>query len=100
MTPHPGLWSIGAWCMRQHAEGKTAIFFIRRTVEPWKPYYTLELDEKKLTVRQNRGLRNCGKTAAVQAFEDLWISWVRAGARRDEHGKPVLTEKGKEARSA
>ena len=84
----------------RHAGGETAIFFIRRTVEPGEPYYTLELDEKTLTVRQNRGLRNCGKTAAVQAFEDLWISWVRAGAKRDERGKPVLPERKKEARSA
>lgn len=82
---------------QRHANGETAIFFIRRTVEPRKPYYTLELDEKNLTVRQNRGLRNCGKTAAVQAFEDLWISWVRAGAKRDDRGRPVLPEKGKEA---
>jgi len=78
---------------QKHAEGKTAIFFIRRTAEPWKPYYTLELDEKTLTVRQNRGLRNCGKTAQVQAFEDLWISWVRAGAKRDVQGRPVLPGK-------
>ncbi len=77
----------------RHAKGKTAIFFIRRTVEPGKPYYTLELDEKTLTVRQNRGLRNCGKTPEVQAFEDLWISWVRAGAKRDPRGKPVLPGK-------
>lgn len=85
---------------QSHVSGKTAIFFIRRTVEPGKPYYTLELDEKKLTVRQNRGLRNCGKTEAVQAFEDLWISWVRAGAKRDERGKPVLPRVKQEARSA
>lgn len=84
----------------RHAEGKTAIFFIRRTVEPWKPYYTLELDEKKLTVRQNRGLRNCGKTKEVQDFEELWIFWVLAGAKRDDRGRPVLPEKGQEARSA
>lgn len=89
---------VGSYAAR-HAVGGTAIFFIRRTVEPGKPYYTLELDEKTLTVRQNRGLRNCAKTAAVQAFEDLWISWVRAGGRRDERGRPVLPEK-KEARSA
>lgn len=68
---------------QRHAEGKTAIFFIRRTVEPEKPYYTLELDEKKLSVRQNRGLRNCEKTKKVQAFEDQWIAWVQAGAKRD-----------------
>lgn len=82
------------------ANTATAIFFIRRTVEPKTPYYTLELDENKLTVRQNRGLRNCGKTEAVQAFEDLWIGWVRSGARRDEHGKPVLPDERKEVRSA
>ena len=95
-TLHHCVWTYA----RRHAEGDTAIFFIRRTVEPWKPYYTLELDEKKLTVRQNRGLRNCGKTAAVQAFEDLGISWVRAGAKRDEWGRPVLTDEKKESRSA
>ncbi|WP_297301130.1 PcfJ domain-containing protein [uncultured Oscillibacter sp.] len=85
---------------QRHANGETAIFFIRRTVEPWTPYYTLELDEKTLTVRQNRGMRNCAKTPEVQAFEDLWISWVRSGAKRDERGKPVAAEKGQEARSA
>lgn len=85
---------------QSHASGKTAIFFIRRTVEPGKPYYTLELDEGRLKVRQNRGIRNCGKTAAVQAFEDLWISWVRAGAKRDERGRPVLPKRKEEARSA
>ena len=90
---------VGSYAAR-HAKGGTAIFFIRRTVEPWTPYYTLELDEKTLTVRQNRGLRNCGKTREVQAFEDLWLSWVRAGARRDERGRPVMQERKEEARSA
>ena len=75
---------------QRHAEGKTAIFFIRRKSRPNEPYYTLELDEKKRTVRQNRGLRNCPRTTEVQAFEDLWLSWVRAGAPRDERGKPVI----------
>ncbi len=90
---------VGSYAAR-HAKGGTAIFFIRRTVEPWTPYYTLELDEKTLTVRQNRGLRNCGKTREVQAFEDLWLSWVRAGAKRDERGRPVMPERKEEARSA
>ena len=90
---------VGSYA-RRHAKGGTAIFFIRRTVEPGRPYYTLELDEKTLTVRQNRGLRNCGKTPEVQAFEDLWISWVRAGARRDDRGRPVLPEKTTDRRSA
>lgn len=82
---------VGSYAAR-HAAGGTSIFFIRRTVEPRTPYYTLELDEKTLTVWQNRGLRNCGKTREVQAFEDLWLSWVRAGAKRDERGRPVMQE--------
>lgn len=85
---------------QRHANGETAIFFIRRTVEPGKPYYTLELDENTLNVRQNRGRMNCGKTAEVQAFEDLWISWVRAGAKRDENGKPILPKQQAEVRTA
>ena len=76
---------------KRHAEGESAIFFIRRKSRPGESYYTLELDEKKLTVRQNRGLRNCPRTPEVQAFEDLWLSWVRAGAPRDERGKPVVS---------
>ena len=70
---------------------QSAIFFIRRKNRPGESYYTLELDEKKLTVRQNRGLRNCPRTPEVQAFEDLWLSWVRSGAPRDERGKPVVS---------
>ena len=75
---------------QRHAEGESAIFFIRRKSRPGESYYTLELDEKKRTVRQNRGLRNCPRTPEVQAFEDLWLNWVRAGAPRDERGKPVV----------
>ena len=76
----------------RHAKGESAIFFIRRKSRPGEPYYTLELDEKTLTVRQNRGLRNCPRTPEVRAFEDLWLSGVRAGAPRDERGNPVVTD--------
>ena len=69
---------------QKYATGKTAIFFIRRTDKPEEPYYTLELDEKELTVRQNRGLRNCGKTDEVQAFEDAWIEWAKKQAKKNK----------------
>jgi hypothetical protein len=62
----------------RHAEGKTAIFLIRRAEAPDVPFFTLELNEFSLTVRQNRGLRNCAKTKPVQDFEDKWISWAIA----------------------
>lgn len=80
---------------KSHAMGKTAIFFIRRVSSPRKPFYTLELNEQELTVRQNRGLCNCVRTPEVQAFEELWLSWLRAGSKRDQDGKPVLPKKRK-----
>jgi len=80
----------------RHATGRTAIFFIRRVRSPGTPYYTLELDEAGLTVRQNRGKYNCPRTPEVQEFEDKWLAWVRAGAPRDKNGRPVTTPKRKE----
>lgn len=74
---------------QKHALGDTAIFFIRRASHPGEPYFTLELDEKELKVRQNRGMRNCGRTEEVQAFEEKWLSWLRAGCPRDNTGRPV-----------
>lgn len=76
-----------------HANGKTAIFFIRRSDRPRESFYTLELDEKALEVRQNRGKRNCARTPEVQAFENKWLEWLRAGAPRNERGRPVVEEK-------
>lgn len=84
---------------KKHANGKTAIFFIRRKNAPGKSFYTLELDERELTVQQNRGMRNCPRTPEVRAFEELWLSWVRAGAPRDSAGKPICT-KAAQARTA
>ena len=77
---------------KRHAVGETAIFFIRRTARPRESYYTLELDEKKLEVRQNRGARNCPRAPEVEAFEKEWLAWVREGAPRDRDGKPLRAE--------
>ncbi|MBS5135877.1 MAG: PcfJ domain-containing protein [Oscillospiraceae bacterium] len=75
---------------KKHANGETAIFFIRKKTAPRESYFTLELDEQGLTVRQNRGMRNGPRTPEVLAFEELWLSWVRAGAPRDKTGRPVV----------
>lgn len=66
-----------------HATGKTAIFFVRKAEAPKKPWYTLELDEKDLLVKQNRGLRNCARTPEIQAFEDEWLAWLRSGQKKE-----------------
>lgn len=62
----------------RHARGQTAIFFIRHADDPGLPYFTLELDEKNLSVRQNRGKRNCARTPEVEAFEKHWLEHIRA----------------------
>lgn len=74
----------------RHADGRTAIFFIRRTARPRESYFTLEFDEKTQTVRQNRGKYNGPRTPEVEAFEAQWLAWVRAGAPRDRNGKPAV----------
>lgn len=78
---------------KRHAAGETAIFFVRRADRPRESWYTLELDEQNLEVRQNRGKHNCPRTPEVQAFENKWLSWVWAGAPRDAKGRPVVEEK-------
>lgn len=85
---------------KRHAAGETAIFFIRRTDRPRESYFTLELDEKLLKVRQNRGRNNCARTPEVEEFEKEWLEWVRAGAPRDRNGRPACPKNagpGKEA---
>ena len=62
---------------RSHASGKTAILFIRQAKAPDKPFFTLEFDEKKMVVVQNRGLRNCDRTPEVEAFEKAWLEGIR-----------------------
>lgn len=66
-----------------HAEGRTAILFIRQTAEPDKPFFTLEFDEKVGKVRQNRGLRNCDRTPEVEAFEKAWLDYVRRAKQKE-----------------
>ena len=69
---------------KSYAEGKTAIFFIRKTAEPDIPYYTLELKNGK--VAQNRGLRNCARTEDVKAFEEKWLNHIRM-VKENDNGK-------------
>ena len=72
-----------------HARAKTAIFFIRHTWAPGKSYFTLEYDEKKEEVKQNRGRYNCVRTSEVKAFEREWLDWIHNGRPRDREGLPI-----------
>lgn len=79
------------------ADGKTAIFFIRKTDKPDTPWYTLELNEKDLMVRQNRGKQNCGKTKAVDEFEKKWLEWLVTQKKAGRLGKKSKTKESKTA---
>ena len=66
----------------RHARGKLTIFFIRRKDEPDKPWYTLNFNEKTLSVTENRGLWNCDRTDEVREFESKWLEWIRSSRKR------------------
>lgn len=89
-------------CVGSYAErvskGETFIFFIRREAEPDMSWYTLNLDKDLRKVIQNRGIRNCDRTEEINAFEKVWLEWVRAGAPRDKTGAPVIPGKNKDQR--
>lgn len=86
---------VGSYADRV-AAGETFIFFIRREEEPDISWYTLNLDKDRRRVIQNRGRRNCDRTPEVEAFERTWLAWVRAGAKRDKAGAPVIPERNAE----
>ena len=66
----------------KHASGQTAIFFVRKKTDPDKPWFTLELNLKDLTVVQNRGKCNCARTKAVEVFETAWLDHIRPMKRK------------------
>ena len=66
----------------RHARGELTIFFIRRKDKPDEPWYTLNFNEKRLSVTENRGMRNCERTDGVRNFENTWLEWVRSGRKR------------------
>lgn len=73
----------------RHANGRTAIFFIRHTNEPDKPYFTLEYSFKYMRVMQNRGYHNADRTEEVKKFEKQWVEFVKevAGVKEEKERK-------------
>jgi hypothetical protein len=60
---------VGQYAKR-HADGELSIFFIRKTSEPDKPYYTLELIKDRIV--QVRGSHNCATTPEIDEFLKSW----------------------------
>jgi hypothetical protein len=64
---------------KDHATGKTAILFIRRSEDKNTPFYTLEYKNGK--INQDHGNRNSMQTDEILKFEKLWLAHV-AGLKR------------------
>ena len=60
---------------KSHANGSTAILFIRKIESPEESFFTLEYSGGK--VQQNRGLRNCSRTKEVKLFEERWLNFLK-----------------------
>ncbi len=59
------------------AKGDSCIFFIRRAEHPDVPWFTLQVDLKKLAEIQNHGLRNIAPPKEVKEFVNRWLEHVR-----------------------
>ena len=77
---------VGTYVDR-YADGKTALFFVRRITEPDTPFYTLELREESMTVVQNHGYRNSLQTLEVKAFEEKWLKWAKKQKAKAKAGQ-------------
>ena len=79
--------SVLGHCVRTYgdrvAEGKTIIYFIRRSEKPDEPYYTLEIRPEGEFV-QCRGEHNCIMTPEVEAFKDMVVAEFNRRLKRKE----------------
>ena len=64
---------VAGYAKRVAAE-ETVILFVRQADAPDTPYYTLEIDPIEHTMRQCRGLKNCGMTKEVEAIVNRLIA--------------------------
>lgn len=61
---------VGGYAQR-YADGQTDILVVRKASDPDKPFYTMEVRERKVV--QCRGLRNCDMTPEVRAFVQAFV---------------------------
>lgn len=58
------------------AEEKTAIFFLRKVSEPDKPFYTLELQKKRVIQCRTEHNASYDRNLDVKNFVDMWMEKV------------------------
>lgn len=62
--------------IRNMAEGETAIFFLRKVSEPDKPFYTLELQKKRVIQCRTEHNASYDRNPDVKNFVDMWMEKV------------------------
>ena len=58
------------------ANGATNIMFIRQVSEPYKPFFTVEVDNNKI-IQQVHGFSNCNADT-VEGLEEFIDIWAKA----------------------
>ena len=66
---------VGGYIKRM-AEGETAIFFLRKANEPDKPFYTLELQKKRVIQCRTEHNASYDRDPDVKNFVDMWMEKV------------------------
>nr|WP_279286502.1 PcfJ domain-containing protein [Acutalibacter sp. 1XD8-36] len=60
----------------RHLKGQQMVFFIRRTGQPNKPYFTAEIDVESGRIRQLYGFGDCSAPKEVRAFVEGFVKSV------------------------
>lgn len=69
--------------IRDMAEEKTAIFFLRKANEPDKPFYTLELQKKRVIQCLTEHNASYDRNPDVKNFVDMWMEKiVKSGGKK------------------
>lgn len=66
----------------RHLEGRRMIFFIRKSDDPGKPFFTIEVDMLEHRILQLYGFGDCTAPAVVRQFADGFVKKLRIGAHR------------------
>ena len=71
------------------ASGETAIFFIRRESGPDKPFYTLELQNKKIIQCRTDHNKSYELDQDVKTFVDMWMEKIvlKGGTKKKKKSK-------------
>lgn len=73
---------VGGYIKRM-AEGETAIFFLRKASEPDKPFYTLELQKKRVIQCRTEHNASYDRNPDVKNFVDMWMEKiVKSGGKK------------------